>query len=143
MGITFPSSLSQLFPVVTLSRAANPGSAVSTIGPEYKVGSSNQWTLSIQREILPRTLVDVSYIGMKGTHLMLQSLNINQVPAELLGPGNAQTRRPYPNWGNITSGFPPRGDSIYHSAQFKVERRLAGGLILLGSYSVQKSIDEG
>jgi hypothetical protein len=142
-GITFPSTLSQLFPVVTLSRAANPGSAVSTIGPEYKVGSSNQWTLSIQREILPRTLVDVSYIGMKGTHLMLQSLNINQVPAELLGPGNAQTRRPYPNWGNITSGFPPRGDSIYHSAQFKVERRLAGGLILLGSYSVQKSIDDG
>jgi hypothetical protein len=142
-GITFPLTLSTAFPVVPITRALNPGDAVATIGPSYPAGYDTQWTFSIQREVVAHTLVDVSYVGMKGTHLMIQSLNINQVPTALLGPGNAQARRPYPTWGDITSGFPPIGDSIYHSAQLKVERRLAGGFSVLASYTLQKSIDDG
>ena len=97
----------------------------------------------MQREIFAHTLADVSYVGMKGTHLALPGLNLNQVPAALLGPGNAQSRRPYPNWGDVNYGYPPIGNSIFHSLQFKVERRLLGGFSLLGSYALQKSIDDG
>jgi hypothetical protein len=52
-----------------------------------------QWHLDVQREILPRTVVMVAYVGSKGTHLSQQN-DINQitpVPASQnpFGPGQS------------------------------------------------------
>jgi hypothetical protein len=140
-GITFPMLLSQAFPVVTLSRDVGPTDTVSTIGPNYPLPYMNEWTLSLQREVFKKTLVEASYIGTKGTRLQVSSRNLNQVPVALLGPGNAQTRRPYPAFGNINYPYEPMADSIFHGMQIKMEHRFSSGLNLLGWYALQKSID--
>lgn len=71
----------------------------------------------------------------------MSSRNLNQVPADQLGPGDAQSRRPFPEQGDINYPGEPVADSIFHGLQIKVERRSDSGLSLLGSYSLQESID--
>jgi hypothetical protein len=141
-GITFPLTLSEAFPVVPVERTLVPQDSVATIGPEYPAPYVSQWTLSIQREMLRNTLFEVTYVGQKGTRLPISGRELNQVPAELLGPGNAQLRRPYPNLNSVSYPYQPVGNSIYHAIQVKAERRFAAGLNLLGWYSFGKSIDD-
>lgn len=141
-GITFPLTLSEAFPVVPLERTLAPNESVSTIGPDYPAPYTNQWTVSGQHEVFRNTLVEVTYVGQKGTRLPIPGHQLNQVPTALLGPGNAQARRPYPNLNNVTYNFEPIGNSIYHGIHAKVERRFASGLNLLGWYAIGKSIDD-
>src|SRR5262249_60743118 len=46
----------------------------------------------------------------------------------------SQLLRPYPEFGNVRT-FGSDGTSVYHSAQFKAERRFAGGYSLLAAYT--------
>jgi hypothetical protein len=141
-GITFPLTLAQAFPVVPLDRSLSPLDSVSTIGPDYPAPYTSQWTLSIQHEILPRTLFEATYVGQKGTRLPIAGVELNQVPTNLLGPGNAQPRRPYPNLNSVNYPYMPVSNSIFHAVQFKAEHRFSSGLNLLGWYSLGKSIDD-
>jgi len=141
-GITFPLTLGTAFPVVPLDRSLSPLDSVSTIGPEYPAPYTSQWTLSIQREVLSHTLLEVTYVGQKGTRLPIAGIELNQVPTNLLGPGNAQPRRPYPNLNSVNYPFMPVSNSIFHSVQIKAEHRFSSALNLLGWYSVGKSIDD-
>jgi hypothetical protein len=141
-GITFPLTLSEAFPVVPLDRSLALNESVSTIGPDYPAPYSNQWTVSGQHEVFRNTLVEVTYVGQKGTRLPIPSHELNQVPTALLGPGNAQTRRPYPNLNSVSYPDKPIGNSIYHGIHAKLERRFASGLNLLGWYAIGKSIDD-
>jgi hypothetical protein len=53
-------------------------SAITVTGtPTFKVPSYQDFNLSVQREILPNTLVEVAYVGTWGTHL-LGDIDLNQ-----------------------------------------------------------------
>jgi hypothetical protein len=56
------------------------------------------------------------------------------------GPGNVQARRPFPLYSGI-GYYGPISSSIYHSFQFKSERRLSKGVTYLASYAWSRSID--
>ena len=54
---------------------------------------------------------------------------------------------PYPQYSSgtasgISSSFVPWANSIYNAAQLRIEKRFAGGLQFLFSYTFQKSIDD-
>jgi hypothetical protein len=54
---------------------------------------------------------------------------------------------PYPQYSSgttsgITSSFVPWANSIYNAAQLKIDKRFAGGLQFLFSYTFEKSIDD-
>ena len=100
-------------------------------------GYSQQWNFAIQRQLPGQFSVDLAYVGTKGTRLQ-SSRGIN-VPRE--GPGAVQPRRPYPDFGVITWND-QSASSIYHSMQFKVERRFYKGLSLLTAFTWSKSIDQ-
>ena len=96
-----------------------------------------QWSLGIQREILPNLLLDVSYVGSR-TYGLISNVNINQSSP---GPGAQGPRRPFfpinPNVTNVTYRT-NYGASKYHSLQTRVERRYAQGLALALSYTWSK-----
>lgn len=51
--------------------------------------------------------------------------------------------RPFPQYAGGVSGSTPNiGNSIYHSAQFKFEKRFSHGLVFLGHYTISKLIDD-
>jgi hypothetical protein len=54
---------------------------------------------------------------------------------------NAQFHVPFPQFTSFAGDSPPVANSIYHAAQFRVEKEFANGLEFLVTYSVSKSID--
>ncbi len=62
----------------TLTQPAAFSSASNTVvDPNLKTPRTHQWALDIQREVARNTVVDIAYIGRRGTHL-LGAYNVNQ-----------------------------------------------------------------
>jgi hypothetical protein len=100
-------------------------------------GYSQQWNFAFQHQFAGQFSAEVAYVGTKGTRLQTS----RAINAPLPGPGDVQSRRPYPDFGAITWNE-QSASSIYHALQIKVERRFYKGLSLLGSYTWSKSIDQ-
>lgn len=99
-------------------------------------GYTQQWNLFVQRELGWNFVLDVGYVGNRGSSLQ-QTRQIN-VPTP--GPGAVQPRRPFPEFAPI--GYSEQsGYSIYHGFQTKLERRFTAGLSLGMAYTWSKLID--
>ena len=81
--------------------------------------------------------IEVAYVGNKANKLMANR-NINQPTP---GPGSVNSRRIFPGWGSITFQE-PRGNSMYHGLQTKLEKRFSLGHLFLVSYTWAKAIDD-
>jgi len=53
-----------------------------------------------------------------------------------------QLMLPFPQFTNFDGDSPPIANSIYHAAQFRMEKEFASGLQFLVTYTVSKSIDD-
>ncbi len=91
---------------------------------------TGHWNLDVQQELPGGVVVDVAYVGKKGTKIP-GTRDINQ-------PINGVF--PYPLFGPI-SYQESIGSSIYHGLQLRVERRSSSGLTMLHSYAWAKYID--
>jgi hypothetical protein len=99
-----------------------------------------EWHFSIQKQFFANTMVETSYVGNKGTYLLFPR-DLNQVPPSLLGPGNAQPNRPYPQYQAITARFND-ANSSYQALQIQAQHRYAHGLTVLTNYTFSKSLDD-
>ncbi len=112
----------------------NSTSGMSGSRPENQY--LQNWNLTVEREFLQGTVLQVTYAGSKGTHLQ-RVYDINQ-------PGRDQASsniRPYPFFGSI-SITNDGASSIYHSGQITMRRRFSKQLFVRGSYTWAKAIDE-
>jgi len=95
-----------------------------------------QWNFGIQQQLGKSRVLEVAYVGSKGTHL-IDSRDINQP-----FPSNAATyTRPNPAFEDVDI-IESQGNSVYHSLQARFEQRLSQGLSALASYTYAKSIDD-
>lgn len=151
-GITPPFLLRNGFPSTARMvldagfGAVVPGQPVrfapTFIGQDRQLGYSQQWNFSLQQE-LPWSIVgELSYLANVSHKLPAPNVNINQVATELLGPGNAQLQRPFPQFGNVTLLTPMWGNSSYHGLNLKIEKRFSSGLNFLTNYTWSKFIDD-
>jgi hypothetical protein len=97
--------------------------------------------LNIERELPGKLMLSAGYVYTKGTHLGFQR-DLNQVPEALLGPGNAQNLRPYPQFQSINA-WHWDGRSNYNALQVRVEKRTSQGLYFVVNYAWQKTMDTG
>lgn len=100
-----------------------------------RMGYDQHWNFGVQQSLMANTVFELNYVGNKGSHLASTN-NFNFPNA---GPGDIQSRRPYPRFSNAQF-YTSDGASIYHSLQAKVERRLSSGLWYLASYTFSKNI---
>ena len=113
-----------------------PNALIATGTPTFKVPSYIDYNVSVQREILPSTVVEVGYVGTKGTHL-LGDVDINQptVAARLASSGDdVNAIRPFPGFGVITDRN-PIFTSNYNSLQASLNRRFNRGLTVQLGYT--------
>jgi outer membrane receptor protein involved in Fe transport len=131
---------------------------------------SQNWNLSVSFALLRNTIVEVAYVGNKGTHLYMPLVNINprnldfveflegnNIPAEntfadplgrrnLLGAVVAIQRNsiqsPYFGFGVLNRYFDPSANSIRHAFYVDVRRQVRQGLIFTANYTFGKSIDD-
>jgi hypothetical protein len=107
---------------------------------------TQQWAASIQRELPGDTLLEIAYVGSKGTDLSLfRRFNTPaqvETGADLLPrPGDLQSLRTFPELGTLYQ-IQHIGNSIYNSLQIKSEKRLTRRLAFLASFVWAKSIDD-
>jgi hypothetical protein len=95
--------------------------------------------LNVEHQVRGNILVDASYVNTEGVHLQF-ARDINQVPQALLGPGNAQSLRPYPQFTSI-NGILWDGRSNYNALQLRAVKRAAHGLQFTANYAWSRTLD--
>ena len=150
-GVTPPFLLRDGVPPPTRAELG-PGFGAVPVGqkvvfsPEFidrdrQLEYTQMWNFNLQRDMSWNSVLELSYVGNVG-HKLASGASINQVPVELMGPGNAQVRRPFPQFNNVTSVARMWGNSSYHSFNAKFEKRFADGLNFLANYTFSKFIDD-
>jgi hypothetical protein len=120
-GLLDPSSLSP-----TVSRRAQD--------PNQRTPYVQQYNAGVQYELRPDLVLDVAFVGNKGTKLN-GFRNLNQ-RAVITNPDGSQSAgaRPYPAFGDI-QWMENRVNSTYRSLQTRLEKRFSNGLSGLVSYT--------
>ncbi len=95
-----------------------------------------QWNLGVQRRLGRARVVEVSYVGTKGTHLF-SARDINQPRPTPRDPNP----RPLIQFADIMQ-LESRGNSVFHSLQMRFQQRFHRGLSMLAAYTLGKSIDD-
>jgi Carboxypeptidase regulatory-like domain len=116
---------------------------VNAIQQDLKPQNAQEWNLNIEQELSPRLVLQVGYVGTKGTH-MWQALDVNQ-PTPGPAAGN-QSRRPFntlfPNLRQILT-ISSVGSSSYNAFQAALRSRAFHGLTSQVSYTWSHSINTG
>ena len=113
-----------------------PNSLTVTGTPTFRVPSYQDYNLSVQHELMRNTVMEVGYVGTKGTHL-LGDVNINQptLADRLANPTvDANALVPFAGYQAIVSRA-PIFTSNYNSLQVSLTRRLTQGLSLGLAYT--------
>ena len=98
------------------------------------------WNLNVQQQLGRNRVLEVGYVGSKGTKL-LSARDLNQPQPSALPPGLPFVPRPVPQFDEINT-IESRASSNYHSLQARLQQRLSAGLAMLASYTWSKSIDD-
>src|SRR6185295_9899878 len=121
----------------------NPAIANITYMPrDYHSSSVQSFFISAQREIAPRTTIDVAYVGNRADDLLLFA-NYNQAaPNNAAGTIALANRRPIPGFADITYAF-NGGKSRYKALQTKFEWRVSRDVTLLSALTLSQTKDNG
>jgi hypothetical protein len=124
-------------------------STAFAIDTKSKPSNAQDWNLVVQQQLPAKYVLELRYVGTKGTHL---PRNIEANPA-VYGPGatsqNADRRRIYANCAanNGPCDFATVAEltygqnSTYHAAQFSLDRQFDHGFGLNVSYWFSKTLD--
>ena len=97
---------------------------------------TTQWTGSLQQALGAQTVLTMTYLGIKGTHLFRRTY-VNLIdPATGLRLLGAQ----YPSQIDYKNN---QGMSIFHALQINVVRSFHHGLFLSGNYMYSHALDDG
>jgi hypothetical protein len=114
---------------------------VPSIEPNFRSAYIQHWNLGYQRQLPLNTLLEVSYLGNKGTHLV-RTVDINQAfPVPGLIQPDVQSRRPLPAYGSVPV-LQSSGNSNYHGLMARLQKRFGAGVSFLGSYTYGHAIDD-
>jgi hypothetical protein len=143
--------------------AENPGNSLgatslgpAAINPNFNDMYSQDWNLTVERQLTSSMGLSVAYVGLKATHLQLNQ-NINQ---PLVTNGVYGSTRPFPalptsspilpiqctaphpacTFGNINQ-INSGGNSNYNALWATINKHFSHGLEFLGSYTYAKSLD--
>jgi len=94
------------------------------VDPNYKLAYVQLWNLNLQRELPANLLLNIGYVGSKGT-----ALDMMRAPNYLVSSASAFL------W-ETSQGF-----SVLHSGNVRLRKRMSGGMSVGGTYAFSKSID--
>lgn len=136
-----PGACGQSFapPTLTYPLAYQLGNAepdaIST-PPNIRNGYVYEWSLSLDHQVTPNTVVALSVIGSDGHKLPRRSLENQGVPNL---PNERRGYHPQPGSNQFIRATDV--NSNYNALVARVERRLSGGLAFVAGYTFGKSID--
>ena len=149
----------------------NSGLGQGVFGVDRNNGSgySQQWNFTVEKTIGKNLNLEVGYLGSKNTRLGIPDFNINQLPTADLALGSAllnkvqnpyfgqipatsslggtsitaqQLLRPFPRFTTVALFRDNVGNSQYHAAEAKLEKRFSAGLTFTAAYTFSKLLDD-
>jgi hypothetical protein len=153
---SFQSPFSQPFPTADsfpLFPPYSPTTAVtiSTTSPNFRSALIQQYSLNVQEELAKKMLLEVGYVGARGTHLQrVRSLNqaLEASPANPVrgitsnALDNVPSRVPIPGVpADSLDMVESEGSSWYNALEVSVENRVSDNLRFLASYTFSKALD--
>ena len=96
------------------------------VDPNYRDPQSNQWSVTVERQLNDATALRASYVGMH-TYRLSVTEDLNQVPASTT-PFSA-SELPYQNWTTLYSTF-NAGKANYSALELEASRRMAAWVVL-------------
>jgi hypothetical protein len=138
--------------------------------PDRDSSYVQQWMLGVEYAFTNNDLLDISYVGNHGVHVLSQYLEWNELPASDQALGNqlnqlvanpfykkitssgcgldqptivyGQLLRPFPEYCSVTEAPPAVGGSTYNALQATFTHRWHSGLQLNVSYTFSKFMDD-
>ena len=120
--------------ILTVAHIVNPN--LFSISRDFAMPATDQWNVSLERQLPGNNVVTLAYVGSATSHLM-GNIDFNAPPP---GPGAINPRRSYPQYGNIILQS-PYAHSTYHALQATFQRRFSSGFSLLATYAYSHSLD--
>ncbi|MBI1896510.1 MAG: TonB-dependent receptor [Acidobacteria bacterium] len=138
----------------------------------YVSSMIQQWNLNIQQQLPGDILIEIGYLGNRGTQLPDGDggRSYSQLPPSFMSRGPAlldrvdnpflgvitdptsslslrqvnrnQLLRPFPQYTGVGSSRKPGADSIYHGMTLRAEKRFSQGVSFLVAYTASKLMDD-
>src|SRR6185437_1082192 len=173
-GVTPTNLMSNPFPSGYLYPPGSSQGLLSVVGqglssaypPTLKTLYNQQWNFSIQRSLASDMMVQVAYVGNKGTHLPWSGGNMNMLQPNVQSQGDQLLKLvdnpfygnpniasgplaqpqiqygrlllPFPAWQTVSPDGIAIGNSEYQSLQSSLTKRFANGVSIISSYTWSK-----
>jgi hypothetical protein len=134
-----PPSATIQNPVSPELAAANANVATLPMDDEHPDLYLQTYNLTVSKQF-GSNVIDVSYVGVKGTHQDTSDENFNSGPPQPAS-GNVNANRPYPTFGTIRLIDFSGGASSYNGLNIHFEHRLSHHLEFTASYSFSHLLD--
>lgn len=114
-------------------------------GMKWISSSIYDWNATVQRQLRPDTLLNISYVGLRGTHLR-QDTDLNPGVYTAGDTRKLQARRPFQPFGDIIQNA-NTGSSGYNALQIGIEKRPSAGsgflrpITLNANYTLARAMD--
>jgi Carboxypeptidase regulatory-like domain/TonB dependent receptor/TonB-dependent Receptor Plug Domain len=140
------------------------GQGIQSPLPNQPLAYSMQWNMGAQKQFGNTMVLNVGYVGSRGVHLPLYSVNMDQLPNQYLPMGDALTTKvnnpfygiiptsagvlgqstvgqgyllkPYPQYLYMTADAPAVGDTAYEALQTMFQKRFVAGGVFTASYTM-------
>jgi len=156
-GFETLTDLNHPVPIFTMQQGAPPplyptnatrtndylnGQSVGYVSPNIPMGYNQQYRLDVQHQFQGGVLIDVAYVGNRSLHMPATYAwrDMNQVPENLLGPGDMQAVRPFPQFASITD-YDPVDYGEYNSLQITAKKDMGHGMLFQVNYAWSHSLD--
>jgi len=115
------------------------GSLDQGVDPNYRDPQSNQWSLTVERQLTNSTSARASYVGMH-TYRLSVTEDLNQIRASTTPYATTTAspyvdpRAPYQNWFSLLSTF-NAAKANYRAFEFEVTQKMSHGLYFDANYT--------
>jgi len=117
------------------------GQAISSPVPHQSLASTQQWNLSVGRQLPGEVLVEAGYNGSSSSNLPT-TVSYDELAKQYWTSALAtQANTPYGNtYTNVTDSAAMVGVASYNQGTLKIEKRFKSGGVISGNYTYSKSL---
>ena len=113
------------------------GSLDQGVDPHYRDPQSNQWSLTVERQLSTNNSVRASYVGMHTYRLSITE-DLNQTHASTQAYGTGTNVIPYANWFELYTTF-NHGKANYQALELEATHHMAKGIYYDANYTLAKN----
>ncbi|MBI3208098.1 MAG: carboxypeptidase regulatory-like domain-containing protein [Candidatus Solibacter usitatus] len=131
-------SISLANPFPTGGGAVSPNPSLVAVNRQLRNAYAQQWNLTIERQLMSKVGLRVTYLGNKAARVPFYNYNRNLPRVQ--APGTIQSQRPFQPFADIST-LDTNGKSFTNQFQAELNRRFPGGLYIMSNFTLNKAID--